>query len=428
MPRTVRAALVLSIAALAGAVALGARTPQAGGTAYVGTLDEHPQIRYAWRPTDDRATRLNAALASGGTRLEFDQKSGYLRSVLEALGVSAESQLLVFSKTGIQRTTTSPLTPRSLYFDASVVVGFIPGAPLLEIAAHDREQGVVFYTIDQNPDITPTLTRRTLCLSCHVSGGTLDVPGMINRSVFTRADGSTIPQLGFHDVDHRTRLLDRWGGMYVTGNYTQFPYNVAVHAGNLTVPGPDAGPGTASNEVFIAWTASAPEKRGYPSVESDIASMLVFDHQARAINLLTRLNWEHRTGGNWQPLARELAEYLLFAGEAPPPARITPRAGFADAFARWAPRDRHGRSCADLELEHRLLKYPCSYMIYTEAFDHLPAPARQLVYARMWEILSGSETSSATTHLSDVDRRAVVEILRDTKKDLPPVFRPTTER
>ncbi len=421
-----RAALLLSLVTLT-VVGVAAREQQPPAP-YVGILDEHPQIQYALRPTHDRASALSHAIADGRIALSFDEKSGYLKSVLDALGISADSQLLVFSKTGIQRASTNPLNPRSLYFDSSVVVGFIPDAQLLEIAAHDPEQGVVFYTIDQAPAPKPVLTRRSVCLTCHVSGGTLEVPGLINRSVSTRQDGSPIPQLGFFDVDHRTRLLDRWGGMFVTGNYTQFPYNVAVHAGNVTIPSETSGPGTASNEVFIRWMNSEPAVRGYPSAESDIASMLVFDHQTHAINLLTRLNWETRVGGAWQPIASDLAEYLLFVGEAPPPARITPRAAYAAAFAAATPKDRQGRSLGEFELEKRLLRYPCSYMIYTEAFDKLPAVAKQAVYERMWTILSGRDEAKKYAHLSPADRQAIVEILRDTKTDLPPAFGTPTER
>ena len=46
--------------------------------------------------------------------------------------------------------------------------------------------------------------------------------------------------------------------------------------------------------MFIDWLNSAPETRGYLSPQSDIVALLVFDHQMRAINLLTRLNWESR--------------------------------------------------------------------------------------------------------------------------------------
>ena len=116
---------------------------------WLGVLDEHPAIQYANRPTSDRVARLNQALAHGGRSLQRDDRTGYLRPVLEALGVPIDSQLLVFSKTGVQRAYTSPHNPRALYFDPSVAVAYVPGAPLLEVAAHDPQQGVVFYTLDQ---------------------------------------------------------------------------------------------------------------------------------------------------------------------------------------------------------------------------------------------------------------------------------------
>jgi hypothetical protein len=416
--------LLIGAATLAVGATTSAGQGQPARPAFDGVLDEHPAIQYAHRPTRDRVSLLDRAIAQGAVSLAHQQGGGYLRPVLDALGVPAESQLLVFSKTGIQGGRTSPHNPRAIFFDESVVVGYIPGARFLELAAHDPEQGVVFYTIDQTSTARPALTRRTDCLRCHVSSSTLEVPGMINRSTFTRADGGVIPQLGHHTVDHRTRLLDRWGGMYVTGNYTQFPYTVAVHRGNSTVSDySPAGPATTSTEVFIQWLNSAPETRGYPSPDSDIASMLVFDHQMHAVNLLTRLNWESRADGTWRELAGELADYLLFVGEVPPPARITPRAGFAERFTAAAPKDRQGRSLRQLDLETRLLRYPCSYMIYTRAFESLPIDARNAVYARMWEILSGRDRDAKYSHLSAADRVAILEILRDTKKDLPEVFR-----
>jgi hypothetical protein len=65
-------------------------------------------------------------------------------------------------------------------------------------------------------------------------------------------------------------------------------------------------------------------------------------------------------------------------------------------------------------------------MIYTEAFDALPALARSAVYERMWEVLSGRETGRDYARLSLDDRRAIVEILRETKTALPDYFRPVT--
>lgn len=389
---------------------------------FAGMLDEHPAIQYDTRPVRDRVAALSHAVASGTAGLRYDERSGYLRSVLDALKVPVESQVLVFSKTGIQGAATSPTNPRAIFFNDSVAVGFIPGARLLEIASHDPEQGVHFYTIEQAAAARPVIKRQTMCRTCHLSANTLDVPGMLNRSVFARADGSVVAQLGSFVVNHTTRLLDRWGGMYVTGNYHLFPYNVAVHMGNTTTSVSDASGPVSSNEAFIAWTNSLPETRGYPSIESDITAFLAFDHQMHAINLLTRVSWEARANGAWQPIADELAEYLLFVGEVPPPARVTPRAGFAEAFAAGVPRDRQGRSLRDLNMETRLLKYPCSYMIYSEAFENLPPTVKAAVYRRMWALLSGRDTTAKSAHLSAADRRAIIEILRDTKKDLPAEF------
>jgi hypothetical protein len=88
------------------------------------------------------------------------------------------------------------------------------------------------------------------------------------------------------------------------------------------------------------------------------------------------------------------------------------------------PRDHQGRSLRDLDLTHRLLRYPCSYMIYSAAFDALPADAKDAIYKRMWQVLSGDDQGQKYSRLTLADRRAVVEILRDTKKDLPSYFQP----
>jgi hypothetical protein len=154
-----------------------------------GSILANPSIQYATRPTTDRVTSLGRALASGASPLRRDAQTGHLRSVLGALGVPVESQLLVFSKTGAQQALTNPHNPRALFFDSSVAVGYVPGAPAIEIAAHDPQQGVVFFTLDQNSD-APVPIRRTSCLTCHASRGTLDVPGMIARSHVVGEDGS----------------------------------------------------------------------------------------------------------------------------------------------------------------------------------------------------------------------------------------------
>ena len=136
-------------------------------------------IQYTTRPVDDVVTRLQTKLANGKAKLDFNDKNGYLAAVLKALDVSPESQVLVFSKTSFQAPRISPRMPRALYFNDHVSVGFVRGGDVVEIAAHDPKQGVIFYTLDQEESAQPKFQRNDTCLQCHQSGGTLGVPGLL---------------------------------------------------------------------------------------------------------------------------------------------------------------------------------------------------------------------------------------------------------
>jgi hypothetical protein len=392
----------------AAALGMVARVATSGQNTYAA-------IDYATRQTTDRVAKLSESLAKGGRPLARDARTGYLRPVLDALGVPVESQLLVFSRTGVQRAHTSPHDPRAIFFDDSVAVGYLPSAPVIEIAAHDPQQGVIFYTVDQSAP-SAVFKRQTSCLTCHQSESTLNVPGVIAHSNAVDAEGNVIAELGGNDVDHRTPHPDRWGGWYVTSDGSATQYAQRAHAGNITF----SGRGNTSNEVFIEWLNSAPESRGYISGSSDISALLVFDHQMHAINLLTKLNWESRVSpGGVAPLVNELADYLLFVGEMPPSVALMANPGFAKALEVRVPKDRQGRSFGQLDLVNRLMRYPASYMIYSTAFDGLPAPVKEAVYRRMLDILSGTDMRPAYKQLTAADRRAVTEILRDTKPDFP---------
>ncbi len=399
-PTLSRRLLVSSVALCATAgIWASAQTPQV----WHGVLDEHPLIQYASRPTTDRIAALMRAIADGQTTLEPDAKTGYLAPLLRALAIPAQTQVLVFSKTGVQAAFTGPQNPRALYFDDTVVVGYIPGAPIVEIAAQDPQQGTQFYTVDQGAP-KPRFRRLTSCLSCHVSASTLDIPGFIARSHMVDEDGNVVSVSGTHDVDQRTGHPDRWGGYYVTSE-ALVPYNQRAHAGNITFsPG-----GVTSNQVFVTWESMPPETLRYPTSTSDIVSLLVFDHQMHAANLITRLNWESRIGADVTSLVNELAEYLLFVGEAAPQVALLPQRGYAEWFESRFPKDRNGRSLGQFDLTKRLMRYPCSYMVYSPAFDGLPTPIKQNVYRRMRAVIAKT--------FSREDATAVLGILADTKPD-----------
>ena len=389
----------------------------------------HPAIGYAARPEQNAVSELNANLQDRKIRLEFAGPSGYLRSVLDALHVPVESQMVVFSKTSLQQALISTRNPRALYFSDSVAVGWVPGEPFVEVAANDAQQGVVFYTLNQVPAGQPRFIRQDRCLQCHEDYATLGVPGALVRSVFPARDGTPMRPWGEFVTDHRSPFAQRWGGWFVTGKTGGLP-----HLGNRTFANSEEA-GQISKMPDLESLETQFDTSSYLSPYSDVVALLVFNHQMRMINLLTRVGWEIRFaayGGETgksrdrstllRDAAKEVADYLLFADESPLAGRIQGTSGFTEKFSSQWPKDSQGRSLRQFDLERRLMRYPCSYMIYSPAFEGLPAEAKAAIYERLWQILSGEERAAKYARLSLAERRAVVEILRETKAGLPTYF------
>jgi hypothetical protein len=112
-------------------------------------------------------------------------------------------------------------------------------------------------------------------------------------------------------------------------------------------------------------------------------------------------------------------EYMLFAGEPALTSPVQGTSGFAEQFSKKGPRDSKGRSLYELDLKSRLLRYPCSFLVYSEPWDNMPAPVKDRVYRRLWEVLSGEDRSEAFANLTSDHRRAILDILVATKKGLP---------
>src|SRR5262245_60277566 len=282
----------------------------------------HPAIGYYTSPTHDLVAELNRRIEDGAASVSVDAGTGYLRATLAALQVPIESQMLVMSKTGIQGLHTTPENPRALYFNDSVTVGYIPGAPLLELAVQDPRQGVVFYTVEQEP--RARLQRRSNCLSCHNVASALYVPGLLFRSAFTTPDGPALG--GVNDIDDRMAFADRWGGWYVTGTH-----GAMRHAGNITAfsRGTAGGDQHTLNQTSVA---DGFNRVNYLSGDSDIVALLVFGHQARMMNLITRVGRDvrvaavdHRLDFDRDPIrsaVEELVDTMLFVDEAPLTAQV----------------------------------------------------------------------------------------------------------
>ncbi len=385
---------------------------------------DHPAIDYMKGKVDDPITRLRARVAKGEVQLRYENNGfGYLRSVLAALGVPPESQMLVFSKTSFQRTHIAPETPRSLFFADDVAVGFVQHGDMLEFAALDPKQGTRFYTLDNRPSDAPRFASNGLtCVQCHDSTPTLGVPGAFVRSVVPDRLGEPISAAPAYIIDQTSPIEDRWGGWYVTGST-----GPVRHLGNAIAESQSMPNMLKRHPTLVDLTGVIDTSR-YLEPTSDVVALMTLEHQARLWDLLTRVGWDARiAAADHQPFddaeVEDLLGYMLFSKEAKLLAPVVASSEFAKTFEKRGPRDRHGRSLRDFDLQNRLFKYPLSYMVYSEAFDSLPEIVLARFYGRLYEILSGDDTSGAYARLTPEDRQAIFEILLDTKKTLPAYFR-----
>ncbi len=393
----------------------------------------HPAIEYGTGSRTDRVAQLHARLRAGAS-LRFDRRQGFLPAVLDALDVPVESQTLVFSKTSLQAGAIGPANPRAIYFTDDVAVAWIRGSPAIELAALDPRQGVMFYALVQRAPARG-FERPRSCLECHVSAATLGVPGLAVGSAVIDPAGAPYASI---PVDHRTAIESRWGGWYVTGRT-----GVGRHVGNTFARDPDQPLLLHDDANFnLPSVAGRFDVSGYPTPYSDIAALMVLEHQTHMTNLLVRTGWEFRVaaherratrglfaapeGGDGDPTldraVRHLVDYLLFADEAPLTDRMVGTSGFAEVFEARGPFDRRGRTLREIALDRRLFRYRCSYLIYSAAFDALPEDARRAVYRRMWQVLSGSDPDPKYRRLARHERQDVVDILRDTKPEVAAYF------
>jgi hypothetical protein len=394
---------------------------------------DHPAIAYSTRRTTNAVDALNTRAQSGQVTLPYDKTTGYLKPILDALNVSVDSQIVVFSKTSLQSRIIQSRNPRVIYFNDSVVVAWVRGG-FIEIAAHDPAQGAVFYRVLPAAAGPPAMFRDNSCLGCHNSFATLGVPGFLAKSIPSALDGSAFPWLGNYLTDHRSPIAERWAGWFVTGKAGS-----GRHLGNAPVVDRNIDEVKVDDaNLNLADLRARFDTSGYLSPHSDVVALLVFDHQLRMMNLLTRIGWQARTLAQegrseaaiataLRDLAMETVDYMLFVDEAPL-SGVSGTSGFAESFSKRGPRDGKGRSLRDFDLTQRLFAHPCSYMIYSEAFDQLPAPAKRAIFTRLWDVLSGGERAPKYARLSASDRDRIVEILRETKKDLPASFSPRPSR
>lgn len=411
------------------------------GTSQAQIEFEAAPINYETAEVNTRITRLQKQLDAGEVQLTVDSKRGYLDSVLKLLDVPASSQVMVFSKTSLQLRRIMPSRPRAVYFSDDMYIGYCQQGDVLEVAAQDAKQGTIFYTLSQ-PEVTadekPLFVRdRGQCLTCHASSRTQGVPGLLVRSVYSDSGGHPLLGSGTFNTDHTSPFSRRWGGWYVTGQHGSMRHMGNVIANKRAPEELDREAGANVTDL----NKIVPVEH-YLTPHSDLVALMVLEHQVQMHNYITLASFETRnalhhdqimnkalereadyrselTDRRIASVSDKLVKYLLLSGEAQLECPISGTSEFSQEFPTRGPRDSKGRSLRDLDLQTRLFKYPCSYLIYSDGFTQLPAEIKGDVLQRIRAVLTSENQSPEFAHLSTPDRQAILEILRETLTGLP---------
>ena len=399
---------------------------------------ERAPIRYSSAEADSPISRLQTRIVEGQLELEHDRQHGYLTALLRELKIPVSSQVLVFSKTSFQPNRISSRTPRALYFNDDLYVGWVQNSDTLELSAADINLGTSFYTVTRQDGALQLRRETHQCLQCHASSQTRQIPGHIVRSVFPDREGNPVYRAGTFRTDQTSPFEERWGGWYVSGIHGD-----QRHMGNVVLKNPgrsetlDLDAGANLSDLSTRFD-TAP----YLSGHSDLVALMVLEHQVQVHNSITAASFQTRQSLHYQAemnrlfkepedhrsettksrirnACRRLVKSMLFCGET----RLTdPVAGtstFAEEFAARGPFDGSGRSLRQFDLQTRMFKYPCSYLVYSESFNGLPPAALKEIYRQLHELLTGNDTDPDFSHLTEDDRQAILEILRQTKQGLP---------
>jgi hypothetical protein len=325
--------------------------------------------------------------------------------------------MLVTSATSFQKTIISPRRPRALYFNDDTYVGFVPGGQI-EAVAIDPDRGPMFYIFNRLVKGTvPRIRRSENCLTCHATAQMDEIPQLVIESVVPgRTGGGEMAfRRGIHG--HAVPLEDRFGGWVVTGA----PESLKHH-GNILV---DWKEGKAVERPVKPGDLYAPARYLLPT--SDVLPQLLHEHQVGFVNRAVAATYRtrvllHANGDkadaistDLDKLSRDLVRYILFADEVPlPTGGVAGSKEFkADFLAKRTPAA-NGHALRDLDLETRLLKFRCSYMVESPAFAGLPTPLRRRVDKELVRALDPDTEAKDYAYLPAAEKRVIRGILAET--------------
>jgi hypothetical protein len=384
---------------------------------------------YWQRPLGDRFSKMKEDFESGKLALDRSSELAYLTSLLEALEISPNSQMLVFSTTSLQLRLISPRNPRAVYFNENIHLGFIPGGRI-EVMSMDPQLGGIFYIFDipRGNDL-PRLERADRCMNCHAKKQNGYVPTPVIKSVLPGPTGGSLDSFRRESSGHAVPLTERFGGWHVTGA------EGVKHWGNL-IGRQQAG----EIEMIDNPLGERCDVARYPVATSDLLAHLLHEHQNGFAHRVVEAGYRARSyfhqaeasavagGGRLsaphllelQRQAKRLVRYLLFADEvALPKGGVEGVAQYKEYFLRNRRPAGNGQALKDFDLKTRLFKVRCSYMIYSDAFAGLHPEFKKIVYRTLAEAISTTRPNPDYGYLSRVEKDAIRVILRDTLDDLP---------
>ena len=143
---------------------------------------EDPAIGYSTARLNNVVEEANRKILAGAVPLTFEGRGGFLRSALEALQIPVDSQLLVFSGDSLQGKLINEQSPRAIYFNDRVTLGWVRDGEFLEVAAHDSPRACVLHPRSATARLRPPQIIAGPLYGVHASGDTSPArPRMFRR-------------------------------------------------------------------------------------------------------------------------------------------------------------------------------------------------------------------------------------------------------
>lgn len=387
-----------------------------------------PPVNYTKAEDNNTITRLQAAMDEQRFTFPNSGAEDILKALLDELDIPVSSQVMVFSKTSLQRNIITPVNPRAIYFNRDYYVGHVPGG-LIEVIACDDPSGMMFYSFD--PNAKPgqrKFVRDFECMTCHANHNTMDVPGLLVRSVFTEKTGETVLPWGSFLTTPASPMSERWGGWYVTGTHGK-----SLHMGNKFVMRSvtDRLSYQKRHGQNVTDLSQYFDTEKYLTDTSDILALMLMEHQIQVHNTMyaAKMAYLRRVylmkaidKGKFDPgsdkvrkvvadHADQILKTLLFADAAALPTDgVDGSDAYEQAFLK-AGVEHDGHSLRDLRLQKRIFKYRCSYMIRSKGFDLLPVPIKHEVLVRLNRMVTDEANYPGMPMLSSREKGRIHEIL-----------------